>query len=297
MPRSHSMRGSSLAGTVMYLPYLILLVGFGVIPVLLTIEASFRPSLANPAGGIANYAVVVQDFRFLPALLNVGLFLLIYVPAMLIVVSLMSLLLDAIRSRWNVALRLAYIVPAAITGSVAILVWYFLLEPSLSPYRDLLSAIGITESSQVWNSGNLVWIFAAIAFSTGAGMWVIIQYGSLQSVPDEVIEAARIDGCNAVQLGLLIKLPLIRKYLAYMGILTFAAGLQVFVEPQLISATVYKGLAQDWSLNQLGYSLAFESGNLGGAAALSLMLLVVCTACAVVVIYRTDFFDGAGVKR
>lgn len=293
MARSPRRRRHSTIGIILLAPYLVLLLAFAVAPVVVTALESLRPSRINPLGGLLNYVVVVQDFRFLPALINVTVFLLIYVPAMLIVVSAMALLLDSLRSRWNVSLRLAYIVPASITGSVAILVWYFLLEPTLSPYRDVFRAMGITEASQIWNQGNLVWIFALIAFATGAGMWIIVQYGSLQSIPDEIIEAARIDGCNSIQLGVLIKLPLIRKYLAYMGVLVFAAGLQVFVEPQLISSTVYEGLAKDWSLNQLSYSLAFSSANLSGAAALSFMLLLVCAASAVFVVFRTDFFDEA----
>ena len=82
-----------------------------------------------------------------------------------------------------------------------------------------------------------------------------------------------------------------------MGILVFAAGIQVFAEPQLISSSVYPGLASNWSLNQLSYSFAFQSNNLGGAAALSLMLLIVCIVGAVFVIFRTDFFEGSGVKE
>ena len=46
------------------------------------------------------------------------------------------------------------IVPAAITGSVAILVWYFMLEPNLSPFRGVLNAMGITQANQIWNTGN-----------------------------------------------------------------------------------------------------------------------------------------------
>ena len=69
------------------------------------------------------------------------------------------------------------------------------------------------------------------------------------------------------------------------------------MEPELISSSVYPGLASNWSLNQLSYSFAFQSNNLGGAAALSLMLLLVCVIGAIVVIFRTDFFDGVGVKE
>lgn len=280
----------------MIAPYLVLLVAFGIVPVIVAGFTSLEKSVLNPGGGPLNYLNVLQDFRFLPALVNVGIFLAIYVPAMLIVVALMSLLLDTVQGRWNLPLRLTYIVPASLTGATAVLVWYFLLEPTLSPYQDLLRAIGITEGGQIWRAPNLAWIFVLMAFFVGAGNWIVVQYGSLQSISDDILEAARIDGANAWQISWRIKLPLIRKYLVYMGILVFAAGLQVFVEPQLISASVYPGLASNWSLNQLSYSFALQSNNLGAAAALSLMLLVVCMIAAIFVIFRTDFFEGIGVK-
>ena len=297
MARNRIHRLGALSGSLMFLPYFILLIAFGIAPMILAMFASMRPSLANPDGGLFNYVLVVQDFRFWPAVVNVSTFLIIYVPVMVVVVALMSLLLDTLRSRWTVGLRTAFIVPASISGSVAILVWYFMLEPTYSPYRDALRALGITAGAQVWNTGNLVGIFALMTFFTGAGMWIVVQYGSLQSIPNDILEAARIDGANQVQIGLQIKLPLIRKYLIYMAILVFAAGLQIFVEPFLISSTVYPGLADNWSLNQVAYAFAFEAANLGAASALSLMLLVVCIIFALIAIFKTDFFDEAGVKK
>jgi len=297
MARSRSSRRSLLAGSIMFAPYLILLVLFGILPIIQATVTSIGPGIVNPAGGLQNFADVVADVRFLPALMNVVVFLLMYVPAMIIVVSLMSLLLDTVQGRWNLPLRLTYIVPASMTGATAVLIWYFMLEPSLSPYRDALHALGITQGNQIWRQGGLAWIFVAMAFFVGAGNWIVVQYGSLQSISEDVLEAARIDGANAWQIGWRIKLPLIRKYLVYMGILVFAAGLQVFVEPQLISGSVYTGIAKDWSLNQLSYDLAFQSNNLAGSAALSLMLLVVCIVAAIVVIFRTDFFEGTGVGK
>lgn len=281
----------------MFAPYLALLVAFGIVPIVVAAKTSLEASVLNPDGGPLNYLQVLQDFRFLPALINVGIFLILYVPAMLIVVGGMSLLLDTVQGRWNISLRLAYLVPASLTGATSVLVWYFLLEPTLSPYQDILKAIGITEGGQIWRAPNLAFIFVVMAFFTGAGNWIVVQYGSLQSIPDDILEAARIDGATATQIALRIKLPLIKKYLVYMGILVFAAGLQVFVEPQLISASVYPGLASNWSLNQLSYSFAFQGNNLGAAAALSLILLLVCMVSAVVLIFRTDFFEGSGVKR
>ena len=290
---SPTQRKSRIAGLLFFAPYGILLVGFGLVPIGLAMATSLQATRMNPAGGFRNYLDVIQDFRFLPALINVGIFLAIFLPSMIVIVTLMALLLDAYQTRWSLPLRLAYIVPASISGSVAVLVWYFLLEPTLSPYRDVLHALGITQAAQIWNPDNLAWIFALIAFATGAGNWIVIQYGSLQSISEDLVEAARLDGCNAAQIGLLIKLPLIRKYIVYMGVLTFAAGVQVFVEPQLINAGVYTGLAENWSINQVGYTLAFTSGNFAGSAALSLLLFFVCLIAALFLIYRTDFFKNA----
>lgn len=278
---------------VMFSPYLFLLIAFGLAPILLSIQSSLGASMANPDGGLDNYLIVLKDFRFLPALKNVAIFLAIYLPIMMIVVTFLALLLDTRHDRSNRYVMLGIIVPAAITGSVAILVWYFMLEPNLSPFRDALHALGITAANQIWNTGNLAYIFAAIAFFTGAGYWVLIQYGSLQSISDEVLEAARLDSANVWQTALFIKLPLIKKYLVFMMVLTFAAGLQLFVEPQLISSSVYPGIARAWTLNQLSYDLAFSGVNFAGAATLSLLLLLACMAAALILIAKTDFFDQA----
>ena len=99
------------------------------------------------------------------------------------------------------------------------------------------------------------------------------MFGALQSVSQDVLEAARIDGAGPIRTAFSIKLPLIGKYVAYMVILSFAAALQVFVEPQLFYAITQAGSSW-WSLNQLGYTFAFQQGDFGMSAAVSVVLLV-----------------------
>ena len=183
--------------------------------------------------------------------------------------------------------------PASISGGVAVLVWYVILQPTLSPIKTPLSWFGITTSDQIWQTKNLYWIFALMAFFAVAGNWILIQYGSLQSISYEILEAARMDGCSALQLALRIKLPLIKKYIIYMGVLVFAGGLQLFVEPQLLNTGVYAGIAEAWSPDQLAFELAFTNGDFGGASALSLMLLIPALIGALIVIFKTDMFEEA----
>ena len=281
---------------VMFSPYLLLLIAFGLIPIVMAVLEVPHESRVNPDGGWDAFKIVLQDFRFLPAVGHVLGFMAIFVPTTIIFVIAMALMLDVNPTAWKKWLRMAYIVPAAISGAVAVLVWYALLQPAFSPIKEPLSWVGITTSDQIWQTKNLVYIFAVMAFFAIAGNWILIQYGSLQSISGEVIEAARVDGCSAFQIAMRIKLPLIKKYIVYMGVLIFAGGLQIFVEPQLIDGGIYSGIAEAWSLDQLSFELAFTSGDFGGASALSLMLLVPSLLGALVVIFKTDMFDDAEIN-
>ena len=286
---------NNLAMWVMFSPYLFLLISFGLIPIIMAVLEVPHESRVNPDGGWDAFIIVLQDFRFLPAVRNVLGFMAIFVPTTIIFVIAMALMLDVNPTAWKKWLRMAYIVPAAISGAVAVLVWYALLQPVFSPIKEPLSWVGLTTSDQIWQTKNLVYIFAIMAFFAIAGNWILIQYGSLQSISTEVIEAARVDGCSAFQIAIRIKLPLIKKYIVYMGVLIFAGGLQIFVEPQLIDGGIYSGIAEAWSLDQLSFELAFTSGDFGGASALSLMLLVPSLLGALVVIFKTDMFDDAEI--
>jgi multiple sugar transport system permease protein len=287
---------NNFAMWVMFSPYLFLLIAFGLIPIIMAILEVPHESRVNPDGGWDAFLIVLQDFRFLPAVRNVLGFMAIFVPTTILFVIVMALMLDVNPTKWKKWLRMAYIVPAAISGAVAVLVWYALLQPAFSPIKEPLSWFGLTTSDQIWQTENLVYIFAAMAFFAIAGNWILIQFGSLQSISGEVIEAARVDGCSAFQIALKIKLPLIKKYIVYMGVLIFAGGLQIFVEPQLIDSGIYSGIAESWSLDQLAFELAFTTGDFGGASALSLMLLIPSLLGALVVIFKTDMFEEAEVN-
>jgi multiple sugar transport system permease protein len=297
MARKSKRQKTSLAMYAMLAPYVALLVVFGIIPVIMAIHEVPSPSRANRDGGWDAFNIVVHDFRFLPALQHVGQFMLIFVPLTLVFVIGMALMLDIKTAKWKKYLRLSYIVPAAISGAVAVLVWYIILAPTLSPIKVPLHWFGIKTSDQIWQTRNLPILLAIIAFFSVAGNWILIQYGSLQSISSEVIEAARMDGCSAFQIAMRIKLPLIKKYVIYMAVLVFAGGLQLFVEPQLLNTGVYQGIAQAWSPDQLAYELAFTNGDFGGASALSLMLLIPSLLGALVVIFKTDMFDDARPEK
>jgi len=271
-------------------PYLVLLLAFGLGPTLYAMYESVTNVPEGSGPGLGNYGSVFKDFRFWPAVAHVGVFMAIWIPIMVGGAILIALLLHERVGRLSGALRLVYFLPGAVTGSAAVLLWYFMLNPQLSPFGPALRAMGWDTNNDVFQSGHLAIIFAVIAFTTGVGQWIVIMFGALQSVSHEVLEAARVDGAGAIRIAWAIKLPLMSKYVVYMLILCFAAALQIFVEPSLFYSITRAG-SEWWSLNQLGYSFAFSQGQFGQAATVSVVLLLISAFAALVFVLRSNFFQ------
>jgi multiple sugar transport system permease protein len=282
-------RSNGIFGWLMALPYVVLLLLFAIGPLAYAVFAAAQPSTSFIGGG-NSFLAAVEDFRFLPAITNVATFLAIYLPILVIGVVALALALDIQSNRLGAAIRLVYILPGVITGSASVLLWYLMLQPDLSPFGPALKAMGLESSGDVFRDGNLPSLFAVMAFATGFGQWVVILFGSLQNIPEDVIEAAHIDGAGPWRLAINVKLPLIRKYIVYMLVLSFAGALQIFVEPLLLLQIAEVG-GNTWSLNQLGLFFAFNNGDFASAAVVSLILLIVCLAGSVLIIWRGGLFQ------
>jgi multiple sugar transport system permease protein len=281
------------------LPYILTLLAFGLGPGLYALMLSFADfSTGLPryfAAGFKNYLLVFKNYRFPVVGTNIAEFLVISVPLGIALVVVLAILLQMRPGRVASALRTLYFIPGAVTGPVLVLVLIFMFDPSISPFQALLKGMGFNLLNEVIYAGSLPVLFTLIGFFSGAGMWIAIQYGALESIPTEVLEAATIDGCNAWQKALHIKFPLIRPYIIYQFILIFAGNVQLFVEPQILGGGNNLGVGGNvprvWSPNQLAFNFAFELGNFGAASALSLLMLLIGLGAAYLIIRWTGFFN------
>jgi multiple sugar transport system permease protein len=272
--------------------YVVLLAAFGVVPTVYGIYFAFTNS-ANYFSGLSNFTAVARDFRYLPAVGHAGLYLLIWLVSLVVFVTGLALVLHQLPARRiSRVVRFVYYIPGALAGVASVMVWLFMLDPTVSPVAGLLRLLGYDVFGQVVQEGHLAVLFAMIAFWTGAGGWIVVMYGALNNIPLEVIEAAHIDGAGGWQVARRIQIPMLRKWIVYMVILAFAAGTQLFVEPQVISEATVGVAGRDYSLNQLSYDFAFQNNNVNYAAAISVELLVVSLVVAAVFVTRSRFFDA-----
>jgi multiple sugar transport system permease protein len=280
------------AGHVFVAGYVVLLAAFGIVPTAYGIYFAFT-NAANYFAGLSNFTAAARDFRYLPALGHVGLYLVIWLTALVVLVTGLALVLQQLRTRrLGRAVRFLYYIPGALAGAASVLVWLFMLDPTVSPAAGLERLLGYGTFGQVVEPGHLAVLFAMIAFWTGAGGWIVVMYGALNNIPLDVIEAARIDGAGGWQVARRIQVPMLRKWIVYMVILAFAAGTQLFVEPQLVAEASLGVAGRDYSLTQLSYDFAFQNNNVNYAAAISVELLVISLAVAAVFVTRSRFFDA-----
>jgi multiple sugar transport system permease protein len=283
------------AGHLFVLPYFLFLCAFGLGPAIYALLLSFskvqfgRPILFQ--AGFSNFVTAFTDFRFLPSFQNVFSYLAAALPVTVVGVVVLSLLLHVRPSRMADGVRTIYFLPGAVTGPALVLLAIFMFDPTVSPFRVLMTSFGLSSMMEVIRPARLVMLFTIINFFAHSGGWIAIFYGALNGISKEVLEAATMDGCSAWDLATRIKFPLILPYVWYMLILSFAGNVQLFAEPQLIGAALPGVISGTWSLNQLGYEFAFKLGNFGASAAVSLVLLLTGLIAAYVVINFTNFYS------
>ena len=286
------------AADIFVLPYVLFLLAFGILPGLFALVLSFSSSANGTpeyfAAGLQNYVTAFTDFRFGAAFTNVLQFLIISVPFGVIGVTAIALLLHARTGWFSSAMRTIYFLPGAVAGPTAVLLALFMCDPQTSPFRGLFALFHMQQMIDVIQPNHLPLLFTLLGFFVGAGGWIAILYGGLQGISRDLLEAATIDGASSWQIAISIKLPLIWRYVIYMFILTFAGNVQIFTEPQIISANFsYIGIATispTWSPNQLGYYFAFTLGNFGAAAVISLLMVAIGLIGATLIIRATGFF-------
>lgn len=272
--------------------YAILLAAFGIVPTAYAIYFAFTTA-DGAFTGLGNFVATADDFRFLPAVGHVALYLVFWLALLVTLVVALSLLLHRLASHGvSRALRFLFYVPGALAGAASVMVWLFMLDPTVSPVSFLLRRMGLDTFGASIAPGHLPLLFALIAFWTGAGGWIVVMHGALNNIPVEVLEAARIDGAGPWQTARHIQVPLLRKWIVYMVILAFAGGTQLFVEPQLLSQASVGVAGRDYSPNQLSYDFAFQMNNVNGAAAVSVELLLIGLVVATAFVARSGFFDA-----
>ncbi|KQZ67802.1 MULTISPECIES: sugar ABC transporter permease [unclassified Lysobacter] len=226
--------------------------------------------------GLDNYLNLLQNPLFWRALGNTLYFVVVGVPLSIAVSLGAALLLHSKLGYLKPFFRTAYFAPVVTTVVAVAVIWRYLFHTRYGLVNWALSGLGIDPVDWL---GDPTWAMPTIilfAVWKNFGYNMIIFLAGLQAIPEDLYEAARIDGASPWRQFRHVTLPMLGPVLVLVGILTLAGYFQLFAEPYVI--TQGGPLQSTVSVLYLMYEEGFKWWNLGNASAVAFLLFVLMTA-------------------
>ena len=253
---------------------------FFVLPVLAALVVSFTDfdiyALADLRNlrfvGLRNYVQLLEAPLFWRALGNTLYFVVVGVPLSIGASLGAALLLNSPLVRAQGFFRTALFVPVVTTLVAVAVVWRYLLSTRYGLINYALGRLGIAPVDWL---GDPHWAMPAIilfAVWKSFGYNMLILFAGLQGIPQELYEAARIDGASRVQQFRYITVPTLAPLLLMVSILTIAGHFQLFAEPYVM--TQGGPLQSTVSVLYFMYEEGFKWWNLGSASAVAFVLFL-----------------------
>jgi len=250
-------------------------------------DASLLNAAFAPFTGLDNFVRLLQDAVFWQATRNTFVLTFISITGALALGMALALLLNENLPFRNFFRGLA-LVPWVTPGVVLALLFIYMFNSQVGIVNYALAQLGLTEGFVNWfgSTRNALWVVAFANIWHQAPFYMLMILAGLQTVPQELYEAAKVDGASAVQRFWHITLPGIR------GILSIVVILQViwnFNNFDLIWAMTQGGpVNSTTTLAIYVYRSAFVNTDIGYAAAIGLVLLVFLAVFAALYIWRTE---------
>jgi multiple sugar transport system permease protein len=226
--------------------------------------------------GLANYAQLLRTPDFWKSLGNTFYFVLVGGPLSVAVSLGTALLVNAPLARWRGFFRTVYFAPVVTTLVAVAVVWRYLYHPSYGLLNWALGKVGIAPIDWL---GDPTWAMPAIillAVWKNFGYNMIIFVAGLQSIPDELYEAAHMDGAGPLRRFLHITLPSLAPTFLFVGVITMIGYFQLFAEPYVM--TQGGPVKSTLSVVLLMYQEGFRWWRMGFAAAMAFVLFLIILA-------------------
>lgn len=226
--------------------------------------------------GFENYSTLLQNPLFWQSLVNTLYFVVVGVPLSLGASLGTAVLLNSKLARFKALFRTAFFAPVVTTLVAVAVVWRYLFHTRYGLLNYALAWLGIEPIDWL---GDPRWAMPAIillAVWKNFGYNMIIFIAALQSIPEDLYEAARIDGASAWRRFRSITLPMMAPTMLLVSIITIAGYFQLFTEPYVM--TQGGPLQSTVSVLYFMYEEGFKWWNLGSASAVAFLLFLLIFA-------------------
>jgi raffinose/stachyose/melibiose transport system permease protein len=290
VPQSRRRRGLGWAGRLEVLllagPAVLFFLGFVILPVgMAAYYGFFRWSGFGPATefvGLRNYLVIFSDPNFQQALLHNGFIVVFSLLLQGPVAILLALLLNR-KMRGQSIIRVLIFVPYVI-AEVVVGTGFSLLLATNGAFNGVLQNLGLGFLAQDWlaNPQIAIWTLMAILTWKYVGFAVILFLAGLQGIPEELYEAAAIDGASYWQIQRRIALPLLAPTLRIWAFLSIIGALQLFDLVYIIWGQYVSSVAGTNTMAIYMVVTGRNAGNFGYGNAVAVVIFVISLIVALI---------------
>jgi multiple sugar transport system permease protein/sn-glycerol 3-phosphate transport system permease protein len=220
----------SVRAYLFVLPYLVPFLAFLVVPTFWSVWLSFnKGGILDSAKyvGLANWREISSDTELTGSIKNTALYAVEAIVLVFILALMIALLLNRYRTGSNffkLALYIPLLAPAVLVG----LIWQFLTNYDFGLINLMLDTLGLDRLNILGSSTLALLTIVLAEVWRGLGFWTLYFLASLQNIPEELQDAARVDGARGVQRFRRVTLPLLKPMLLFAVVIAIIANFQVF---------------------------------------------------------------------
>ena len=269
-------------------PALVLIVVFFVVPVVASALLSLTDfdiyAVASRANlrivGLENYRRLTSDPLFWVALRNTFVFVVVAGPFSIGLSLAAAILVNARTVRFRALFRTIFFLPVVTTLVAIAVVWRYIYHPRFGLLNYALGAVGIGPIDWLGDPRFAMPAIILMAVWKNFGFNMVIFVAGLQSIPERLYEAARVDGAGATSQFRWVTLPMLAPTFLFVLVITMIGYFQLFAEPYVMTQG---GPAHaTLSLVMLMYLQGFRWWTMGYAAALAFILFAIILALTLV---------------
>ena len=275
---------------LMILPYFLLYIAFGLFPILFSLGVSFTSG--DGIGdvifiGLANYKrVFTQDKFFYKSLWNTIILLVISTPIQIILGLLMATFLKDFFKRTRNGLQLINFLPYITTPVAVGIIFQLMFDWKSGIINALLNLFGVESIYWLGNAWPSRIVVILMIVWKNYGYMMIMFLSGLSSIPDELYEAARIDGAKWWGCFTRITIPLLRPIFVFVITTSVINGFKLFDEPQLLFSSASQPIGGPdravMTVVMRFYEASFRSFEFGYGSALAYCLFLVIAGASLV---------------
>jgi multiple sugar transport system permease protein len=272
--RSKNARRIARTGWLFFLPFVIIFLVAIIAPLAYALYLSlFKEQIIGGTtfAWFGNYLRAFTDPQLLQGLGTVLGFMAIQIPVILLVSLGSALALDSRRVRGMPFFRLAIFLPYAIPGVVAALMWGYIYGNKFGLIGQLATALH-SPAPNLLSAHWMLFALANISVWSYTGYNMLIFYSALQGIPEEIYEAAKLDGAGEFRKAWSIKLPAIRPAVGLALFFSVIGGIQLFTEPSVLQSLAPTVISSGYTPNLYMFNLAIRGNEYDYSAAVAITL-------------------------